>query len=117
MGNVSLPINELTSFLDENKGEDITMIDLRGKSSIADYLVILSGISPRHLHSLAEKSKEWLHKKGIFPVLIEGGSSSEWVLVDGGEVIIHLFRPETRQLYNLEKMWGMIAHKDEVASS
>ncbi|MHB1218356.1 MAG: ribosome silencing factor [Alphaproteobacteria bacterium] len=93
--------------LDQGQGEDISVIDLSGKSSIADYLVIASGRSGRHLTTLADRLVEALREKGIRPVPVEGMANAEWVLVDAGDVIVHLFRPEKRRFYNLEKMWGL----------
>lgn len=93
--------------LDQNKAENILAVDLTGKSVIADVMVIASGTSQRHLLALADKVKEELHKIGVSQVRIEGGSTSDWILLDGGDIIVHLFKPETRLMYNLEKMWDV----------
>ena len=93
--------------LDADKAEDIISIDLAGKSSIADYMVIATGRSNRQLASMAQHLDEKLTKTGIKKVSIEGLTSGEWVLLDGGDVIVHLFKPDTRRFYNLEKMWGV----------
>ena len=93
--------------LDADKAEDIISIDLTGKSSIADYMVIATGRSNRQLASMAQHLDEKLTKSGIKTVSIEGLTQGEWVLLDGGDVIVHLFKPETRRFYNLEKMWGV----------
>jgi len=93
--------------LDADKAEDIISIDLAGKSSIADYMVIATGRSNRQLASMAQHLDEKLTKTGIKKVSIEGLTQGEWVLLDGGDVIVHLFKPETRRFYNLEKMWGV----------
>jgi ribosome-associated protein len=93
--------------LDDDKAEDIVAIDLKGKSSIADYMVIATGRSSRQLAAMAEHLYEKLKAKGLAQVGVEGERQGDWVLIDGGDVIIHLFRPEIRSLYNLEKMWGM----------
>ena len=93
-------------FLDENKAENITILDLKGKAVFADAMVIATGSSGRFLKSLADKLKEFLHKQGYSDIHIEGAQTCDWVLVDSGDVVIHLFRPEVRELYNLEKMWG-----------
>ena len=93
--------------LDDDKAEDVVAIDLSGKSSIADFMVIASGRSSRQLGAMAEHLQVKLKASGISPVGIEGATAGDWVLIDGGDVVIHLFRPEIRQLYNLEKMWGL----------
>jgi ribosome-associated protein len=93
--------------LDADKAEDIISIDLAGKSSIADYMVIATGRSNRQLSSMAQHLDEKLTKSGIKKVSIEGLTQGEWVLLDGGDVIVHLFKPDIRRFYNLEKMWGV----------
>jgi len=93
--------------LQEDKSEDITVIDLAGKTSIADYMIIASGRSQRHVSAIAEHLVERLKKRGITPMSVEGLAQADWVLVDAGDVIIHLFRPEVRSFYNLEKMWAV----------
>lgn len=99
--------NLIEKFLDSKKAQDIVSIDLQGKSSIADYLVIASGTSQRQVASMAQLLKEELKKKGLKNINIEGLTQCDWVLVDAGDVIIHIFRPEIRTFYNLEKMWSM----------
>lgn len=94
-------------FLDSKKAENIVTIDLKGKSSLADYLVIVSGTSQRHVGSMAELLREELKKKGLKNVHIEGLPQADWALVDAGDVIVHIFRPEVRTFYNLEKMWDL----------
>ena len=86
------------------KAEDITTIDLRGKTSIGDYMVVASGRSQRHVGSVAERVIEGLHKAGI-ATRVEGMPHCDWVLIDASDVIVHVFRPEVRSFYNLEKMW------------
>ena len=93
--------------LDADKAEDIISIDLAGKSSIADYMVIATGRSNRQLAYMAQHLDEKLTKIGIKKVSIEGLTQGEWVLLDGGDVIVHLFKPDIRRFYNLEKMWGV----------
>ena len=93
--------------LDDDKAEDIISIDLAGKSSIADYMVIATGRSARQLNAMAQHLDEKLTKRGVKRVSIEGLTQGEWVLLDGGDVIVHLFKPEVRSFYNLEKMWGV----------
>lgn len=93
--------------LDADKAEDIVTIDLSGKSAIADYMVIATGRNTRQLAAMAHHIAEKLAKAGAKPIGIEGISQGDWVLVDGNDVIIHLFRPDVRKLYSLEKMWGI----------
>jgi ribosome-associated protein len=94
-------------FLDSKKAENIVTVDLQGKSSIADFLIIVSGTSQRHVSSMAELLREELKKNGIKNTHIEGLPQADWALVDAGDVIVHIFRPEVRAFYNLEKMWGL----------
>ncbi len=91
--------------LDDVKAEDILSIDVRGKSSFADYMVVASGRSNRHVGSVADRVVEDLRKAGL-SVRIEGMPQCDWVLIDAGDVIVHVFRPEVRAFYNLEKMWA-----------
>lgn len=95
----------LTS-LEDDKAEDILAIDIRGKSSFADMLVVASGRSARHVGALAEHVMSKLKEAGMKDVRIEGMPQADWVLVDAGDVIVHLFRPEVRSFYNIEKIWG-----------
>ena len=90
--------------LDDMKAEDILTIDLRDKSSIGDYMVVCSGRSQRHVGSTADRVVEDLHKAGV-AARVEGFPHCDWVLIDSGDVIVHVFRPEVRAFYNLEKMW------------
>ncbi|WP_353312070.1 ribosome silencing factor [Shimia sp. NS0008-38b] len=94
----------LTS-LDEDKAEDIVQVDLRGKTSIGDYMVICSGRSSRQVVALAEKMVERLKHEFDRASKVEGKDTGDWVLVDTGDVIVHIFRPEVRDFYQLEKMW------------
>lgn len=93
--------------LDDDKAEDIVSIDLSGKSSFADFMIVASGRSQRHVGALANKLQQKLKDAGHPPLSIEGMESSEWVLIDAGDVVIHLFRPEVREYYNIEKMWAI----------
>lgn len=93
--------------LDADKAEDIVAIDLKGKSSIADFMVIATGRNSRQLAAMAQHLDEKLSKAGNKSIGIEGLVQGEWVLLDGGDIIVHLFRPEIRKFYNLEKMWGV----------
>jgi ribosome-associated protein len=91
--------------LDDMKAEDTLTIDLRHKSSIADYMVVSSGTSNRHVGSLADRVIKALDEAGLPGVHVEGVPQCDWVLIDAGDVIVHVFRPEVRAFYNLEKMW------------
>ncbi len=107
----------IVHFLDSKKAEDIVTVDLHGKSSIADFLVIASGRSQRQVASMGELLREELKKKGIKNIHIEGLTQGDWVLLDAGDVIVHLFRPEVRVFYNLEKMWGIDISEDTPKTS
>lgn len=100
--------------LDDDKAEDITIIDLRGKSSMADHMVVASGLSQRHVGALAQHLTEKLKKQGL-SVATEGERACDWVLIDAGDIVVHLFRPEVRAFYNLEKMWGVPQPASRVA--
>ena len=100
--------------LDLNKAEDIVTIDLKDKSSMADYMIIASGTSSRHIQSLSEQVLEKLKDNGIKDSKIEGKESGEWKLVDGIDLIVHIFHPETRKFYELEKIWSEFIPKEKV---
>lgn len=93
--------------LDADKAEEIVTLDLTAKSAIADYMVLATGRSQRQLSSMADHLVEKLKAKGHSPVPVEGQAQGDWVLIDAGDVVVHLFRPEVRAHYNLEKMWGV----------
>ena len=92
--------------LDEDQAQDVVSIALEGKSSIADHMVIASGRSTRQVAAMAEKLAERIKRAGFGPVRIEGLPAADWVLIDAGDVVVHLFRPEVRSFYNLERMWA-----------
>ena len=98
--------NNIERILDDNKAENITSINLKNKSYIADYMIIASGRSSRHLQSLSEILVAELKKVGFDGCRIEGKDSSDWKLVDAIDVIVHIFNPEKREFYDLEKMWS-----------
>ena len=100
--------------LDLNKAQDIVTIDLKDKSSMADFMIIASGTSSRHIQSLSEQVLEKLKDSGIKNSKIEGKESSEWKLVDGIDLIIHIFHPEKRKFYELEKIWSELIPKEKV---
>lgn len=92
--------------LDDMKAEDSVTIDLTDKSSIGDYMVVTTGRSQRHVASIADNVVKGLHAAKIPGVRVEGMRQADWVLIDAGNVIVHVFRPEVREFYNLEKMWS-----------
>ncbi len=96
----------IEKILDDNKAKDITAIDLKNKSYIADYMIIASGTSSRHLQALSEILVIELKKKGLDNCRIEGRNSNDWKLVDTNDIIVHIFHPEKREFYDLEKMWA-----------
>jgi ribosome-associated protein len=93
--------------LDESKAEEIVVIDLNGKTSIADMMVIATGRSTTQVSSLADRVLKAIKEAGGATPAVEGQPANDWVLIDAGDIIVHLFRPEVRQFYNLEKMWGV----------
>jgi len=95
----------ILSSLDDDKAEDIVQIDLRGKSSIADYMVVASGRSTRQVAAISEKLVDRLKQEFRLQCKLEGKDAGDWVLIDTGDVIVHVFRPEVREFYQLEKMW------------
>ena len=98
--------NNIKRILDDNKAQNITCIDLKNKSYIADYMIIASGTSSRHLQALSEILVTQLKKLGIDNCRIEGKDSNDWKLVDTQDVIVHIFHPEKREFYDLENMWS-----------
>jgi ribosome-associated protein len=99
-------VDQITFWLDEAKAEDIVSIELAGKSSIADHMMIASGRTDRHVGAIADQLQRHLKEAGCAKVRVEGMQTCDWVLIDTGDIIIHLFRPEVRDFYNLEKMWS-----------
>jgi ribosome-associated protein len=93
--------------LDDSKAEEVVIIDLAGKTSIADWMIIASGRSTTQVGALADRIVKALKEAGAGTPAVEGIPANDWVLVDAGDLIVHLFRPEVRQFYNLEKMWGV----------
>lgn len=98
-------LNLILSRLDDMKAEETVTIDLRGKSTISDYMIVTSGRANRHVGAIAENVAKGLKESGIAAPHIEGLPNCDWVLIDSGDVIVHVFRPEVREFYNLEKMW------------
>ncbi len=108
--------NKIVTVLDDNKAENIVTIPLKNKSEIADYLIIASGLSGRHLVALASHVSEAFKQISDAKPLIEG-EGTDWLILDTGDIILHLFREETRQFYNLEKMWDFDVEKEEETQS
>ena len=92
--------------LDDDQAQDIVSIDLDGKSSIADHMVVASGRSTRQVASIAQKLAEKMKQDGYGPIRLEGLPAADWVVIDAGDVVVHLFRPEVRSFYNIERMWS-----------
>jgi len=109
---------QLIALLDDKKAEQVSIIDLQKKSILADYLLIASAQSSRQLYAIAEHIGIELKRQGIMPI-IDGTPPTDWVVVDAGDIIVHLFRPEARTFYNLEKMWSTIitSEQDDEAPS
>ena len=103
--------NKIEKILTDNKAIEVTSIDLKDKTSIADYMIIASGNSSRHIQALSEILLEELKKEGIENCRLEGRSSNEWKLIDAINIIIHIFHPEKRKFYDLERMWSELIPK------
>ena len=101
--------------LDSNKALDVVVINLENKSSMADYLIIASGTSSRHIQALSEIVLEKFKSNGIRNCKIEGKESNDWKLIDGIDVIVHIFNPEKRNFYDLEKMWSELIPKEKIS--
>lgn len=99
-------LDSITHWLDEAKAEEVVAIDLHGKSSIADYMVVASGRSDRHVSAIGDQVQRKLKEQGFGRVRAEGMDQGDWVLIDAGNVIVHIFRPEVREFYKLERMWA-----------
>ena len=100
-------LKELIAWLDEAKAEKVTSIDLAGKSSIGDFMVIATGRTDRHVGAIADQVRKKFKDAGLDDVRIGGQETCDWVVVDAGDIIVHVFRPEVRDFYNLEKMWSV----------
>ena len=106
--------NIILDTLDSNKALDIIIIDLKNKSSMADFMIVASGTSSRHIQALSEQVLEKLKAYGVQNSKIEGKESSDWKLVDGIDLIVHIFNPEKRRFYEIEKMWSELIPKEKV---
>ncbi|MEL7047881.1 MAG: ribosome silencing factor [Pseudomonadota bacterium] len=102
----ALIVEKISHWLDDAKAEDIVTIDLEGKSSIGDFMIIATGRTDRHVGAVADQIRTKLKEIGQGQVRVEGTEACDWVLIDTGDIIVHLFRPEVREFYNLEKMWA-----------
>lgn len=98
-------LNQVIASLEDSKAENIVSIDITGKSSLGDHMVIASGRSNRHVAAVADHLLSALKDAGFGNAKVEGLSNADWVLIDAGDIIVHVFRPEVREFYNLEKMW------------
>jgi ribosome-associated protein len=99
-------VDQILAWLDDAKAENIVTIDLHGKTSIGDTMIIASGRSDRHVGAVADQLQTKLKEIGVQRVRVEGKPQCDWVLIDTGDIIVHVFRPEVREFYNLEKMWS-----------
>lgn len=102
-------LDAILSCLDDNKAEEIVQIDLRGRTSIGDYMVVASGRSSRQVSALAEKLRDRVKEQFGISAKLEGKEMGDWVLMDTADVIVHLFRPEVREFYQIEKMWTAVS--------
>ena len=114
MDKISNLKKKIINTLDSNKALDIVTIDLANKSSIADYMIIASGTSSRHIQALSEQVLKQFKENGIINSKIEGTDSNDWKLIDGIDLIVHIFNPEKRKFYELEKMWSELIPKEKV---
>ena len=114
MDKISNLKNKILKILDNNKALDIVTIDLEGKSSIADYMIVASGTSSRHIQALSEQVLEQFKNSGILNSKIEGIESPDWKLIDGIDLIVHIFNPEKRKFYELESMWSELIPKEKI---
>ena len=106
--------NDIEDILSDNKASEFRSINLKDKSSIADFMIIASGNSSRHIQALSEILLDKLKKKGVDNCRLEGRDSNEWKLIDAKDVIIHIFHPEKRKFYDLEKMWSELLPKERL---
>lgn len=105
-------LDTVKSSLEDSKAEDIVTIDIQGRSALGDYMIVASGRSQRHVGAIANHLLRALKSSGTRSVKVEGQQNADWVLVDAGDIIIHLFRPEVREFYGLEKLWQMPASEE-----
>ena len=106
--------NGIEKILHKNKAKEIEIINLENKSSFADFMIIASGTSSRHIQALSEQVLNFIKKNGVKNSRIEGRKSKEWKLIDGIDVVVHIFHPEKRKFYDLEKMWSELLPKERL---
>ena len=106
--------NEIENILNDNKAMEIKSIDLKNKTSIADFMIIASGNSSKHIQALSEILLETLKQKGYTNCRLEGRNSNEWKLIDAIDIIVHIFHPEKRKFYDLERMWSELIPKERL---
>jgi len=114
MNKISNLKNIIINTLDSNKALDVVSIDLKNKSSMADHMIIASGTSSRHIQALSEQVLDKFKNNGIINCKIEGKDSSDWKLIDGIDVIVHIFNPEKRKFYEIEKIWSELIPKEKI---
>ena len=105
---------EIEKILSDNKAIEVRSINLKNKTSIADFMIIASGNSSRHIQALSEILLEKLKKRGVKNCRLEGRNSNDWKLIDAADIIVHIFHPEKRKFYNLEKMWSELMPKERL---
>lgn len=106
-------MQDILHWLEEAKAEEVVTIPLEGKSSIGDYMIVASGRNDRHVGAIAEQLREKIKATGETRVRVEGMNTCDWVLIDAADIIVHVFRPEVREFYNLEKMWQADVRHDD----
>jgi ribosome-associated protein len=107
--------DEIVVALADAKGQDVRVLDVRGVTDFTDYMILASGTSSRHVQTLADKVRTHMRERGMRPVGSEGEAVGDWVLIDYGDVVVHLMRPQVRDFYNLEKLWGEGARSGSAA--
>ncbi len=110
-------VDQISAWLDDAKAEEIVAIDLSGKSTVADFMIIASGRTDRHVGAIADQVQRKLKEHGYGNARAEGQETCDWVLLDTGDVVLHIFRPEVREFYNLEKMWQADRPADEPSTA
>ena len=111
---IKLLKEEIEDILSKNKALEIVSVDLKDKTSIADFMIVASGTSSRHIQALSEILIDELKKKGIKDCRLEGKNSNEWKLIDAVDIIVHIFHPEKRKYYDLERMWSELIPKERL---
>ena len=107
--------SDIEKVLNDNKAKEVISINLKDKTSIADFMIVASGNSSRHIQSLSEAVLKEMKKSGVRNLIVEGKDSKDWKLIDGVDIIVHIFHPEKRKFYNLEKMWSEFVPKERLS--